>query len=62
MYPIKNKEGKKIQFETCKNMTIIKNKNSIYEGRLFVCFVSHVEISQIMVPLATLVVPLESSQ
>jgi hypothetical protein len=35
---------------------------SIYESSLFICFVCHVEISQTIVPLAMLLVPLESTQ
>jgi len=35
---------------------------SIYESSLFVGFDCHVEISQTIVPLATLLVPLESTQ
>jgi len=37
-----------------------KKSKSIYEGKIFFNFVYHVEISQTMVALATLLVPLES--
>jgi hypothetical protein len=35
---------------------------SIYEGRLFVCFICDIEFSHTKMPLATLFVHLESAQ
>jgi hypothetical protein len=37
-------------------------QKSIYEGRIFVCFVCQVEIFQITMPFAALLMSLESSQ